>query len=87
VVFNRFNCLVRQSFCDCQGYVNKRKCRRQKVNFDLVNKSVLNRVFKIEFGKCNEGLLLNMFASNLLFKSQIVILTTEDSVENCFKFS
>jgi len=41
VAFNRFDCLVRQGFFDSQEYVNKRKCRRQKVNFDLVNKSVV----------------------------------------------
>ena len=90
MVFNRIDCLVRQSFFDSQGYVNKQKCRRHKVNFDLINKSVLysSSVFKIEFGKCNEGLLFNMCAMYCiccLIKSPIVLLTTEDSAENCFK--
>ena len=41
MVFNRIDCLVRQSVFYSQGYVNKLKCRRHKVYFDLVNESVV----------------------------------------------
>ena len=40
-MFNCIDCLVSQNFYDSQGYVNKRKCRRHRVNFGLVNKYVV----------------------------------------------
>ena len=45
---------------DSDTYVKKRKCKRHKVNNDLVNTSVV--FFKIEFGNFVEGPLLNMCA-------------------------
>ena len=88
MVFNRI---------DCQGYVNKQKCRRHKVNFDLVNKSVDSVVFlKLNLVNamrvyCSINVCVQCTAFAVYFsKSPIVLLTTEDSAKiskNCFKLS